>query len=361
MKYADEKFNLRLLFIYVLKKSLYLLIGAGIGAVLFGGVYFLAHNVFAPAPKYTATGKLYLEYTDAVKLDNVYINSFTWDDISRTDDVYNRFLEYMWPPNQDFIPPREETEAKMNTTLLTDVRVLTITGTDDSPEMAIRIADAYMNAITDFALATNDIVEVKVLTPVTEAKTPVEFNRLARTTLLGVVAGVVITFFIICFAFAADTSYYIPETFEERYKIPVLATFVGNEISEWEKSAMKLKLDKVKGPSGVITIADAVVGNANEKVAEVCTALLGEESVAKVYSPGEIPDSADELAKAETVILLVEASAHNSGVTERTLEFLKFVEVDVKGVILYNADRFIYNAYIWPGTVKKKICKRKEQ
>lgn len=362
MKYASEEFNLKLFFFYLIKRGLYVLASILVGAGLFAGIYFLATEVIAPEDDYEATGKLYLEYTDEIKVENVYINAYTWEDLFKTDDVYNRVHDYLSADDQsaDFFT-REQLESAVNVTLLTDVRVLTVTAKAPAEMTAVRFADAYMAAISDFALSTNDITEVKVLTPVTSAKRPVKYNRIWRMTLLGAVLGLIVSVFAICILFALDDSFHIPEIFTGRYSIPVLGTFVGNKLPDWNSKALKMEIERVFGTEGKIFFTDADTDEIPEYVTAPLKEMIGQERMVTTGSVGFNPDNAKDLAGEKNIVLLVNAKARNGRKTDRTLSFCEMQGVKPVAAILYDTDAFVYNGYIFSPVKKNKPAEIKEE
>ena len=79
--YGNEPADLKLLLIYFLKHIRFVAYFIILGALLFASAYYLKTFVFVEEHQYVATSELYLVYADDVRLDNVYINDYTWQNL----------------------------------------------------------------------------------------------------------------------------------------------------------------------------------------------------------------------------------------------------------------------------------------
>ena len=71
-KYGKEPLDTRLCFLRLVRKSWLVFAMAVLGAVLFGGIYFLSHVVYGPAREYVTESEFYIEYVNAVTQEQQY-------------------------------------------------------------------------------------------------------------------------------------------------------------------------------------------------------------------------------------------------------------------------------------------------
>lgn len=224
-KYGKEPLDTRLCFLRLLKKIWLLPLMAVVGAVLFGMIYFLVNAVYAPAREYTAESEFYIEYKDAITLEQqyTYYNKETWETLIHSDV----FLDTLKAAAADFGQElsRETLKTFVSATLLTDVRVVHAKVITNSPELTMVLSDALIPAFVEFGQQQREVDEIRVITtPETAVMTPVD-ARMVQACLLGVIVFVAFTLFFMYLYAVLDTSFYIPLEFERRFGIPMVADY----------------------------------------------------------------------------------------------------------------------------------------
>ena len=343
-----EPLNLKLLFLYLLKKVWILLCGTILFALVFGGVYYLKNYVFAPAPQYVATSQLYLTYADDVRLENVYINDYTWQILAATDACLDEVKKLL---------PFEADDAYLKSAatagLESDVRLVTVTVTAESPERAVTIANAYEIAIQKLGEKMVDVDEVQIFSSAKDAVKKEWDNRTLRMSVTGAVVGFAFTLMILLFAFAVDDSVYLPETMEIRYDIPTLYVFdkQKNSIGSFEKAAGIENIRKVlHGKQKVYLSEISVEKDLNPDDAKAFAAKLSEngESILATEALTLSPEIADTLRNSDGVIVLVKAGAGNGKIIERSVRYLKIQEIPILGAVLYDVNKVALGRYQKP-------------
>lgn len=94
-KYEDESADLKLLLIYFIKRIRFVIYFAIIGALIFALAYYFKNFVLVDEHQYVAKSELYLIYADDVRLENVYINDYTWQNLVQTDKAIDYAMEYI--------------------------------------------------------------------------------------------------------------------------------------------------------------------------------------------------------------------------------------------------------------------------
>ena len=383
-KYENEPVDLKLLLIYIIKRIRFVIYFAIFGALLFASVYYLRTFVFVEGRQYVATAEMYLVYADDVRLDSVYINDYTWQNLVHTDRAIGYALENI----DDSVVTEEYLKETVTAGLVSDVRFVTLTVTTDDPERSIQIAQAYQIAIKELGEEMVDIESVTVYTQADSAEEIVADNKTIRVALTGLCIGAVLSFFGIIFQYVFDDSVYVTGQFEKRYGIPVIGIclktrkneqadeyMVGqkNAVSKdrlWERQVIKLNYKLFTKGCKKVVVTDVSVGGKSDFAYELLKdaqmkleqdELLaiamgnmkdedafftgGEYDLSRTSSINEDADAVLECADADGVILLVQTGAHNGKLIERAMDLLIKQGCNVVGALLYGGDASLQKAY----------------
>ncbi len=344
-----EPLNLKLLFFYLLKRIWVLVAAAVLFAFFFGGGYYLKNYVFAPAPDYVATSQLYLTYAEEVRLENVYINDYTWQTLAASDACVEEALKEL-----TFDCTKEYLQNAATAGLESDVRLVTVTVTDKDPDKAVEIAHAYEKAIQKLGERMVDVDEVQIFTSADHAVKKEWDNRTVRMGITGAVIGFAASLMILLFVFSVDDSVYIPETTQIRYHIPTLACIDknGNVIDKWEKEAGSRNLKAVLEGCGKVFFTDISEENGITEEQAGCLKELLPDSLKSVpvfvKSLAANPDAVDEMTQGDGVIVLLKAGNGNGKMIERSLSYLETQKIPVLGVILYDVNKAAVLSYRKP-------------
>lgn len=382
--YGNEPADLKLLLIYFLKHIRFVAYFIILGALLFASAYYLKTFVFVEEHQYVATSELYLVYADDVRLDNVYINDHTWQTLVHTDKAIDFAMEYI----DDASVTEEYLKEAVTAGLVSDVRFVTLKVTTDNPELSIEIAQAYQIAIKNLGEEMVDIETISVFTDADSATEIVSDNRTIRMAVTGAVIGALVAILGIILQYIFDDSIYVANQFEQRYGIPVIGvclrtktnnianeTLIGQKSAEngyrlWGRQAIKLNYKAFTSGCNYIVAVDTAIKTQNElpfellrdakmklEQDELLAIAMGEKKdeeaffsssdyvLSKVLSVNEDADVAEECAKADGVILLVQMGAHNGKLLERALDFLVKQQCNIVGALLYDGDPVLLKMY----------------
>lgn len=382
-RYGNEPADLKLLLIYFIKRIRYVAYFAIFGTLLFASVYYLKTFVFVQEHQYVATGELYLVYDEDVRLDNVYINDYTWQNLVHTDKAVHHAMSMMKTDVTE-----EYLRGAVTAGLVSDVRFVTLTVTTEDPELSVEIAQAYQSAIKKLG---EEMVDVDTVTVFTEADSAVEVladDRTLRMACTGAVIGVILGIFIIFMQFIFDDSIYVAGQFERRFGVPVLGVCLKGKVQDinenligqrkknpawlWNRQVIKLNYDVFTKGYKHIAVADTslhdksdlpfvVLKDAKQKLEqdELLSIGMGEikeedafytsedYTLIKTASINEDAEGAKECAKADAVILLVQAGAHNGKLLERAMDLLLKQKCNIIAALLYDSDPFISKMYYY--------------
>ena len=336
-----EVLNMRLLLMYFAKKFYIILLCAFLGALLLGGGYFLSRYVFAPAPDYVAKSQLYLTYADDVRMDNIYINDYTWSALSTSDECVEEARK-----NLSFEADPEYLRSVAVAGLDSDVRVLVITVTDKDPDKAVKIANAYENAIIKMTEKMDDITGAEVFTSAKNAEVKQFDDRTLRMSLTGCIVGFFAGIAVLLFVFSVDDSVFIPEQTKEKFSHPTVLCLGKDKkpVSDWEKGAAGLNFKELLEGKSKVYVSDisSASGCSKEDIAEktaVIKELLANPEVLEAADGiNAHPEAVAGIKEGDGVFLLLKAGGKNGKMAERALSYLEIQQIPVLGFILYDVD-----------------------
>lgn len=383
-KYENEPADLKLLLIYFIKRIRFVCYFAIFGALIFASVYYLKTFVFVEEHQYVATGELYLIYADDVRLENVYINDHTWQNLVHTDKAIDCAMEYI----DDATVTEDFLKEAVTAGLVSDARFVTLKVTTNNPELSIQIAQAYQIAIKELGEEMVDIDTISVFTEADSAEEIISDNRTFRMACTGAVIGTVLSFLGIILQYVFDDSIYIAKQFEQRFGVPVIGICLrakkNETVSEnlvgqkggaaksrlWGRQVIKLNFRTLTADCQKIAVTDTSLRNKNEfpfellrdakqkleqdELLAIAMGNLKDEdafytsanhSLLRLAPINEDAEVATECAKADGVILLVQMGAHNGKLLERTMDLLVKQDCNVIGALLYDGDPSLLKMY----------------
>lgn len=385
-KYENEPTDLKLMLLYFLKRSRFVVYSVLLGALLFASVYYLKTFVLVEEKEYVATGELYLVYADDVRLENVYINDYTWQTLVQTDVALQFAMERI-----DSEVTEEFLKSAVTAGLVSDVRFVTLKVTTNNPDLSVEIAQAYQEAIKQLGEEMVDIAQVTIFTDADQAVEVTTDNRVVRMAITGAVVGAVLSIFVVLMQYVFDDSIYIAGQFERRFSIPVIGMVlrrkkgshnhemqVGaaeqnkeeNRQKLWSNQVIQMNYEALCGERKMIAVTDlAVEGDADyayevleeakqrleqEELMAMADGTLKEQdalytlpdySLKQVKAVNKDAQGAKQCAKAEATILLVPAGAHNGKLLERAIDLLYKQGCNIAGALIYDGDPRLLKAY----------------
>lgn len=388
-KFGNEPLDLKLFLLYGIRRIRYVFYGLFFGAFLFAAVYYLSTTVFAGKEDFVSKGELYLKYSDDVRLDNIYINDYTWSELIYSDKAYEYALEFMETPLE-----REYLEQAVSAGLVSDVRFVIVQAKTEDPELSREIASAYMKAVEKFGTEMVDIDEITVYSMPKEGKRIYENDRIGRMTILGAVIGIFVGFFYLVIRFCMDDSVIVGEDITRRFSIPVIGMisrkerklmateceyFYGQEPKNssrkktWTTQYRKINLKRVCEKRKKI----AVLSMDNDEHTEFCIKflkelqhLLAEEEIREIDSERMKPSDAvfsskdftidampsmqkditvsTRLQDYDGVIVLIRADSNNGELIKLGVNLLRDEGADIIGAVLYDGDAWLWSNYYFP-------------
>ena len=397
--YSKEPVDFRLMVLVSIRRIRFIIYGICLGALIFGGGYYAARNIFAGRPEYRAEAKVYLQYIDNVEIENIYINKQTWEDL-----VYNDIIAEYAADEIGRSLEMEEVKQKVSATLLTDTRIVVVTGQSTSQAEAKLLANKYATAICRFAPELKEIEDARIISGASHAEKVGFEDRTWAMSASGAIFGGIVSAIWLFLYFIWDTSIYIPSTTELRYGIPTLGLTTdqmrkfsikkdddyefekpkGNKKTEFYRLWLQVNFLKITKGLKKIAIVDTSLTDDSHYVINLINSILKEERNKEIsdiesgklkkeeayfsspeyeiVAPGSVnndPTIASTAAKCEATIVLIKSGDHNGKMIERALDLLRLQEANVVGAILYDVNSSLIKSYVF-STFSSSTRKLKE-
>lgn len=323
--YSREPINYRLLWLRLIQRLWLLPLGALVGAVLVGGVYYVSRMYLGQGRTYEAKTIYYLDFAeDTAGATYDCLNHYTWSEVIQMDQIAGRSLELL-----EGKLTREQYEEYVTATIESDVRYMYTRCTTTSPELSLEIDKALQQAVLEFGQSQKEFQEIRVTQAADEA-VDVSNIRTLNAVLLGAGIGVFAAVLGWLLKVIGDTSVYLPVSLENRYHgkclgAPSMEEF-GYNVETLVPSEKKKYL---------------MSGDRSYTLQELPEGMKEYQLVPNVILQ---PDTASQM-KDGVVVVYVKAGAQNGKQVERTLEQLSRQEIVVAATMLVEEDSFLIKRY----------------
>ncbi len=226
----------------VLVSKLWIII---IFAALSGIITFLV-SVYVITPMYISTTKMYI-------INRQSNESLTYSDLQTGTQLTKDYQELVTSrPVLDEVRKElaldidnKKLKSKINVSVPTDTRIITITVEDSSPEMARAIADEIRNSASTHIAAVMNTEAVNV---VEEADLPEEPSspKVFRNTIIGAAVGSFFSIAMIILVYIMDDTVKNPDDIEQYLKVSVLGSIPFEDETEDDEGNETRKSKKKK-------------------------------------------------------------------------------------------------------------------
>ncbi len=352
--YGKEPFDMKLLVLRLIKKIWLPIFAALLGAIIVGGSYFLAREVFGEPDEYQITSSYYVEYGTDPQTDQAYtyINYATWNSWITTDWFVDRIWDEamaggLKPEAYGIV--KTDLPGFLFADLPSDLRMPISVVTTENPELTEHLAEAVEKVFLLFAEEQKEIVSIRVVDTTDVALVDQDIRTL-RACILGAVLAVFFCLTGMLLYFITDDAIYLPEQFSCRYGIPAVGAICGcGEKAKLLEGTAENVAYKVRGCNVV-----ALTSVEEETDLKAAAALLTGEGYVCIPSVALVPEAAEKIREADGVLLLVQAGVPNGKKIAHVLHELQVQDCKVDGVILVDADEKLIQAYRMTGYRGKK-------
>ncbi|HBA47792.1 MAG TPA: hypothetical protein DCZ91_08325 [Lachnospiraceae bacterium] len=385
--YGKEPFDLRLTVLRMLYRLPVIAAVTVLGALVFGGGYYVRNVLFCSEHLYAATSVYRVEYhvDSEEELQTSYINAMSWNTYMQSQ-MFLEMLQSHMAGGAEL--SQQELEESLEAFVWSDLRMPAVTVTTDNPERTEEILRAVDEVMTqDFSL--REIDSISVIDP-GRAEEVIPDIRVGRAVILSALLSCFFAVICLLLKETGDDAIWLPGTIWKRYGLKVAGTpesrelaqnmryFFGGRGDERQESLKSMaqhnterKNEKneadnrekrnqggtgqepaIKNGNGSGRHGIAVCMVQEELQPETVLAGLREKcpetvdsSWFAVESPLKEPGSCGALRGAEGILLAVKAGSHAGKKLEYVLEYLQQQDCEVTAVILWEADEKLIRRY----------------
>lgn len=370
--YGKEPFNLRLTVLRLLYKLPVIAAVTVLGALAFGGGYYVKNVLLRGQRFYAATSFYRVEYAvDNVEdMMKVFINEMSWNTYMQSQMFLDAVQGHLEQGGTVRISD-EELAGTIQAYVLSDLRVPSTVITSDSPEKTMEIAGAVEAAmVQELAEHISEIASVEVIDPAAAAQEVQPDVRTGRAFALSAILSCFFTLVVLLLKETGDDSIWLPGSVWKRYGLKVAGTIESRELAEnmaylfgkgracGKEPGEEPSASSGEHPAGEGTLEDVAVCPVQpgldsrkvlERLREACPDILG-ESWKAVASPIEEPKVCRQLREAGGILLVLRAGSHAGRALERVLEYLAQQDCTVTAVLLWDADEKLIRRYDFLGS-----------
>lgn len=242
IKYADAGMDMKKWMLLLIRKCWIVLAAAAIGAVISGVIYTVARTVPESEREYQAVSKVYLDFA-ADGTGQVYqeYNGYTWNDLMVTDPILDVTMSYL---PEDYT--REEVMAATEATILSDLRLLTVTVTTNHAERTDAILAATDRSLEEYGNSAKEFLQINTI-QTSQAKLAVADSRLVQAVMVGMVIGLAAALFGMLLYYVLDDRILVASDVKQVTDV----SFVGYVFDKEERGTVHSGLLNVSGDTAM--------------------------------------------------------------------------------------------------------------
>ena len=243
--FMTERFDLRRFLLLAGKKLWWVIVGAMLGALLFGGGYYLKKNVFAGSPQYRSDALYQITFTkEEQDVTQLYYNDYTWNDVLDSDEVAG-VAERMAGGIS-----KAQIAAATRVPTMSDIRLFHVYVEDGDPETAERIQNAISVALSTFPNRVEGFEEI-VQWDRKPAELLTEKNLINRWSIAGGILGALVALLAVACVYVMDDTVRLEK---DLYRIPgmrerIAGSIFSGKTPEGEREHIAARLLQLCGES----------------------------------------------------------------------------------------------------------------
>lgn len=359
--YDNEILNLRAFYLKIFGKLPLVLLGAIIGGVLAGAIYFLATTVFSGGINYKAESTMYIYFAydenSGTMVD--HYNAYTWNTLIPTNDIINPIMDKLkdegYSEDAGNIT-KSEVISSINCDIPSDVRVMILSVSNKDKALTEMIARAAENTLVDYGRSNDAFEQIKILKQGEAAPETVP-DRFLVAVIFGLVLGFVLTVLGLLVLETMDDTVFVPEDIERRYHIPVVGCLTKKGCEEPaffrnEMIASMVNIVQKYDSIAVFSVDDKEGAEAAAEGADRIKEVLGSTfdfDKTKLY-PMELPlvnhEVAGRLKDKHGAIILVKMGKRNGAMTEHLKSMLQKLGCNAVGIVMTDCDMKFLRRYL---------------
>lgn len=214
-EYRKEGLDLRRLALFFKKKIWIVIFMFIIGAFVGGLTYQVVKSINMPV-EYQATSKLYIRFNIDESGEIIqHYNGYTWNELIHADPMMNCIMGFS--PGYE----REEIAKDIEASIISDIRLLTVTITADNEKAVREIQAGVEVGLASYALTTDELKSITTIKSIPPERVYWS-DRTFTSGIAGAIVLGIITIIFYCFKFTADDAIYVQSDLEKRYSYKAL-------------------------------------------------------------------------------------------------------------------------------------------
>lgn len=201
-EFIDRGFDLRRFLMLAVRRLWIVILGAAVGALLFGAFSYVKQIILAPEPVYRNDSLYLITFTEEEAKD--YYNDYTWNDVLDTDAIAGIAAKFMNDTDKDYIA------ASTTVPTMSDISLFHVYVDDPDPQKADDIQNALSLALSIFPQYISGMDNIEIMDRGT-AQLLIQNNTMIRWTVAGAVIGVIAALFVLAYVYIMDDTVRIAE------------------------------------------------------------------------------------------------------------------------------------------------------
>lgn len=338
IRYADAGMDMKKWILMLLHRFWMVLAAAAAGAVLGGIIYTVVHTVPESEREYRAVSKVYLDFaTDESGQVYQEYNGYTWNDLMITDPILDLTMSYL---SEDYT--REEVMEATEATILSDLRLLTVTITTNHADRTDAILAATDQALEEYGSTAKEFIQIQVI-QTTQASLVVADSRLVQAVVLGLVIAVAVVLMGMLLYYVLDDRILVASDVKQVTDVP----FIGYTFQDKAEQTAERASD---GQQAEVQTGKIIVAGLQQDY-DSTTAYLrkkhGEISEISVNRMDEIATGqSDQAENVNGVVLVIPYGKVHGTFLSYLIDQYRVRECKIVGVAIADADaKFISRYY----------------
>lgn len=336
--FLNETFDYKRFVLLNMKKCYLLILGAILGALVFGGSYYLKNVIFAGSPLMRAEALYYISFnSDEVEAVHDYYNDYTWRMILDSDVIAGRVSELT-------AIDKEVIANSSWTATMSDIRMLTLYIDDYNQDTALLIQEAYGQALMEFAEKTEGFNSIEIWDgpKVYEAK-PELFTL--RVSVAGGIIGLIVAGLYVLYMNAMDDSIYTLSDVKKRYGIAPAGMILKNDSEYCNASLKKNLLNELDGKKKVCIVSAYTIAGIADKEFDL-EAFSNKVDIKDIeFSYIDKYENYDELKKYDGLVLLLKYGNRDCSVNDLAFNNLEVAGIKPDAVVITEYDKWMLKNY----------------
>lgn len=300
-------------------KHIWIVLVGIVAGIVAGIIAYFAYHALADKVVYQAYSQYYLDFAaDESGEVYQYYNGYTWNDLMTTDLIAANTLAELSGTDITINTLENDTRAEV----LSDIRVLKVTITDNSKEICEQIQKATEKSLVMLGATQKEFNDISVIKSVAPERIYAD-NRLLQAIELGGIIGLLLSLIFMGFMYILDDRIMVPSDLSNCL-LPVLGVNLKNSD---EKLAITL--------NRFCEINKGIVGSDEGNCSLVNIQALIDDT----------ENTLDKIAEASVILEIPYGKVHVSALN-MCLNTLKIKGVDIKGCVISEGSNSFYRSYL---------------